>query len=307
MKTYRMKIVDAFTKKPFAGNPAGVVLDANGLTDAQMQLIAREINLSETAFILPATEPEANLRIRWFTTVGEVPLCGHATIASFHALAEEGMEGMRTNGQHYFRLQTKSGILAVRVEKNFYGTTTEFELPTPKFRIKKSIPGTLLRAVGVTVKDLKNDLPVVSDVYFYIPVKRLSILRNLKPEFQALSTELTKLRMAGVCLFSLETKENLSAVHSRFYAPNYGINEDPVTGSANGPLGLYLHRYVLPAGYALPCREMSDGGLEFTGEQGDFLKRPGRVKIRLRLKQNTVEDISIAGEAVTILDSTLKI
>jgi trans-2,3-dihydro-3-hydroxyanthranilate isomerase len=307
MKTYRMKIVDAFTKKPFAGNPAGVVLDANGLTDTQMQLIAREINLSETAFILPATEPEANLRIRWFTTVGEVPLCGHATIASFHALAEEGMEGMRTNGQHYFRLQTMSGILAVRVEKNFYGTTTEFELPTPKFRIKKNIPGTLLRAVGVTGKDLKNDLPVVADSYLYIPVKRLSILRNLKPEFHALTTELTKMRMAGVCLFSLETKEKLSAVHSRFYAPNYGINEDPVTGSANGPLGFYLHRYVLPAGYALPCREMSDGGLEFTGEQGDFLKRPGRVKIRLRLKQNTVEDISIAGEAVTILDSTLKI
>jgi trans-2,3-dihydro-3-hydroxyanthranilate isomerase len=307
MKTYRIKIVDAFTKKPFAGNPAGVVLDAQGLTDSQMQLLARELNLSETAFILPATEPDANLRIRWFTTVGEVPLCGHATIASFHALAEEGMEGMRTNGQHYFRLQTKSGVLSVRVEKNFYGTTIEFELPTPKFKITKSLPVKMLHALGVIGKDVKKDLPVVTDAYLYIPVNRLKVIEKLKPDFNALACELTRMRVAGVCVFSLETKDKYSSVHSRFFAPNYGINEDPVTGSSNGPLGFYLHKYVLPAGYPVACRELSDGGMEFIGEQGDYLKRQGRVKIRLRLKQNIVEDVSIAGEAVTILDSILKI
>jgi len=307
MKTYRIKIVDAFTKKPFAGNPAGVVLDAHGLTDSQMQLIARELNLSETAFILPATEPDANLRIRWFTTVGEVPLCGHATIASFHALAEEGMEGMRTNGQHYFRLQTKSGVLSVRVEKNFYGTTIEFELPTPKFKLTKSLPVKMLHALGINGKDVKKDLPVITDAYLYIPVNRLKVIEKLKPEFNALAHELGTMRVGGVCVFSLETKDKYSSVHSRFFAPNYGINEDPVTGSSNGPLGFYLHTYVLPAGYPVACRELSDGGMEFIGEQGDFLKRQGRVKIRLRLKQNTVEDVSIAGEAVTILDSILKI
>ncbi|MCX6121297.1 MAG: PhzF family phenazine biosynthesis protein [Ignavibacteriales bacterium] len=306
MKTYRIKIVDAFTKKPFAGNPAGVVLDANGLADSQMQLIARELNLSETAFILPATEPDANLRIRWFTTVGEVPLCGHATIASFHALAEEGMEGMRTNGQHYFRLQTKSGILAVRVEKNFYGTTIEFELPTPKFQVKKIVSDKMLHALGMYRKDVKKVLPVVTDSYLYIPVTGLKVIEKLKPEFKTLDFELTKMRMAGVCVFTLETKDKYSAVHSRFFAPNYGIDEDPVTGSANGPLGFYLHKYVLPAGYPVACHEMPDGGMEFIGEQGDDIQRAGRVKIRLRLKQNIVEDISIAGEAVTIMDSILK-
>ena len=307
MKTYRIKIVDAFTKKPFTGNPAGVVLDANGLTDVQMQLIAQELNLSETAFILPATEPDANLRIRWFTPTGEVPLCGHATIASFHALAEEGMEGMRTNGQHYFRLQTKSGILAVRVEKNFYGTTIEFELPTPVFKIKKVLSAKMLHALGVIGKEVKKDLPIVTDAYLYIPVNGLKVIEKLKPEFKALASELAKMRVDGVCVFSLETKDKYSSVHSRFFAPNYGINEDPVTGSSNGPLGFYLHKYVLTAGYSIACHEMPDGGMEFIGEQGDYLKRSGRVKIRLRLKQKNVEDISIAGEAVTILDSTLKI
>ena len=306
MKTYRVKIVDAFTKKPFAGNPAGVVLDANGLTDAQMQGLARELNLSETAFVLPPTEPDANLRIRWFTPVGEVALCGHATIASFHALAEEGMEGMRTYGQHYFRLQTRSGILAVRVEKNFHDTTIEFELPTPKFKIKNRLSRKLLHALGITGTAVKKDVPVVTDSYLYLPVGRLAILEKLKPDFNALAYELVKMQVEGICVFSLETKEQYSSVHSRFFAPGYGINEDPVTGSANGPLGFYLHKYVLPAGYPVACRETSDGGLEYIGEQGDYLNRPGRVKIRLRLKQNKVEDVRIAGEAITIMDSILK-
>jgi trans-2,3-dihydro-3-hydroxyanthranilate isomerase len=307
MKTYRIKTIDAFTKEPFAGNPAGVVLDAGGLTDTQMQLIAREVNHPETAFILPATERDANLRIRWFSPMSEVPLCGHATIASFHALAEEGLEGMSTNGQHYFRLQTKSGILAVRVEKNFYDTTIEFELPVPKFKIKKKLQPTMLRALDLTVKEIKKDLPVVTDLYLYIPVNSLAVIEKIKPDFSSLANELKKMKLNGVSLFSLETKEKNSAVHSRFFAPNYGINEDPVTGSANGPLGCYLQKYVLSAGYPVVCRELSDGKLEFVGEQGDEIHRTGRVKIRVHVRQKEIENISIAGEAVTIMNSILKI
>jgi trans-2,3-dihydro-3-hydroxyanthranilate isomerase len=307
MKTYRIKIVDAFTKKPFAGNPAGVVLDAGGLTDTQMQFIAREVNCPETAFILPATERDANVRIRWFSPMSEVPLCGHATIASFHALAEEGMEGMSTNGQHYFRLQTKSGILAVRVEKNFYDTTIEFELPVPKFKVKKKLPATMLHSLGLTAKEIKKDLPVVTDLYLYIPVNGLAAIEKIKPDFPALTNELKKMKLNGVSLFSLETKEKDSAVHSRFFAPNYGINEDPVTGSANGPLGCYLQKYVLSAEYPVVCRELSDGRLEFVGEQGDEIHRTGRVKIRVHVQQKEIENVSIAGEAVTIMNSTLKI
>jgi PhzF family phenazine biosynthesis protein len=307
MKTYRIKIIDAFTKKTFQGNPAGVVLDAGGLSDAQMQLIAREINHPETAFILPPSEKDANLQIRWFSPLSEVPLCGHATIASFHALAEEHMEGMSTNGQHYFRLQTKSGILEVRVEKNFYDTTVEFELPLPKFKIRKKIPAALLRALGLSIKSIKKDLPIVTDLYLYVPVNNLAVLEKLNPDYDKLSDELKKMRVNGVSLFTLETREKNSAVHSRFFAPNYGIHEDPVTGSANGPLGCYIQEYVLSAGYPVACRELPDGRLEFVGEQGDEIRRPGRVKMRVHVRQEEIENISIAGEAVTISNSTLKI
>jgi PhzF family phenazine biosynthesis protein len=307
MKTYRVKIVDAFTKSPFAGNPAGVVLNADGLTDAQMQLIARELSCPATAFVLAATVPDANLQIRWFTPAREVPLCGHATIAGFHALAEEYMEGMSTNGQHYFRLQTKSGILVVRVEKNFYETTIEFELPIPKFKVKSKVSAALLKASGLKHKDVKTDLPIVSDLYLYMPVKNLKIIEKLKPEFQLLARELRILKVEAICVFSLETKEKGSAIHSRFFAPNYGINEDPVTGSANGPLGCYLYKYVIPAGYTVVSRKLTDGRIEFIGEQGDEIKRTGRVKIRVQGMQRDIENISIAGEAITILDTKIKV
>jgi len=307
MENYRIKIVNAFTRTKFAGNPAGVVLDAGGLTDSQMQLIARELNHPETAFILPATEKDANLRVRWFSPKNEVPLCGHATIASFHALAEEGLEGMSTNGQHYFRLQTKSGILAVRVEKNFYNTTIEFELPVPEFKIKKKIPISMLHALGLSIKELKKDLPVVTDLYIYVPVNRLVVLKKIKPNFLALAHELKKMKVNGICLLSLETNEKSSAVNSRFFAPNYGIDEDPVTGSANGPLGCYLKKFVLPAGYPVVHRELSDGRLEFIGEQGDGMKRTGRVKIRIHCGMKDIENVSVGGEAVTIMNATMKI
>jgi PhzF family phenazine biosynthesis protein len=114
------------------------------------------------------------------------------------------------------------------------------------------------------------------------------------------------MKVNGVCVFSLDTKEKNSAVHSRFFAPNYGINEDPVTGSANGPLGCYLQKYVLPAGYPVVCRELSDGRIEFVGEQGDEINRTGRVKMRVQMNQKDIESISIAGEAVTIMNATIK-
>ena len=172
MKNYRVKHVDAFTTHAFAGNPAGVVIDAKGLSDSDMQLLAREKNLPETAFVLPPTIKGADLQIRWFTPSAEVALCGHATIASFHALAEEGMEGMSTQGQHYFKLQTKSGILQIRVEKNFQGTTIEFELPLPRFRVKKSVSQEMMTALGISTADLDKRIPVVVERDLFIGIKK---------------------------------------------------------------------------------------------------------------------------------------
>ncbi len=306
MKTYRLKQINAFTSKPFSGNPAAVVLDARGLSDAKMQGIAREMNLSETAFILPATLSSADLQIRWFTPAVEVPLCGHATIAGFHALAEEGMYGMRRTRNYSFRVQTKSGILPITVEKKYSGTIVDFGIPVPAFQRIKGLSGQLMKSLGLKTSDLHPKLPVVRQSYLYIPVQRLAALKRMTPDYKALNEVSRAMKVIGVSVFSLQTVEESSAVHSRFFAPAAGITEDPVTGSANGPLGVYLYDYVFDAGLDVPWAQLADGRMEFVGEQGDEMNRKGRVKIRLRTHLHHVEQVSIAGEAVTMYDAELR-
>lgn len=305
MKTYHVKHMNAFTSEPFSGNPAGVVVDAKGLSEEKMQAIARDMNLPETAFVLPPTTKSADIQIRWFTPGVEVPLCGHATIAAFQALAEDGLHGMKHAGKYKFRLQTKSGILNITVEKNYSGIIIEFQLPVPHFHVKK-VPTALLSALGLRSSDVESRLPFVAHSYLYLPIKKFSKLKSLQPDFAKIKAINESTRTLAVCVLSLETVEQSSAVHSRFFGPAVDINEDPVTGSANGPLGVYLYQYAIPAEYPVPSLLLPDGRIEFIGEQGDSIGRRGRVKIRLRVSGPTVKDVAIAGEAVTLMDATLK-
>ena len=306
MKKYTLFVCDAFTSETFSGNPAGVVLNAAGLSDSQMQKIAREVNLSETAFLLPPTTKRADLRIRWFTPESEVPLCGHATVASFHALAETNLEGMRQSGTYRFRLQTKSGVLRVTVEKRYSGTDVEFQLPLPRFRVLRRPSGPLRGALGLRASDLHGDLPTVMANYLYVPVRSLRVLEQSRPPMELLAKHCQRLRTIGVSLFTLETVDRGSAVHSRFYAPASGVPEDPVTGSANGPLGAYLMTFAIPRGYVVPSFLREDGRLEMIGEQGDEIGRRGRVKIRMQPGRRGVGSLAIVGEAVTFMRSEIR-
>ncbi|MCX7984443.1 MAG: PhzF family phenazine biosynthesis protein [Bacteroidetes bacterium] len=307
MKQLRFKHVDAFTTTPFCGNYAGVILNADELSEKEMQFLAREMNLPETAFVLRPTLPHADFRIRWFTPTTEVPLCGHATVAAFHALAEDGEAGMHTNGQHYFQLQTKSGILPVKVEKNFCRISIELDLPHPKFSVVKNIPSGFMKALDLSVRDREIALPIVKANYLYFPVARLQVLQKLHPKFDELAKLLRRIKVSGLCIFSLETVEKTSSVHSRFFAPHIGIPEDPVTGSANGPLGAYLFKYGILRDNSIVYRTLPDGRLEFIGEQGDELGRPGRVRVRVAAKGHTLQRLSIVGEAITVVSGTLSI
>jgi PhzF family phenazine biosynthesis protein len=273
-----VRLVNAFTSRRFEGNPAGVVPDATGLSPRLMQAIAGELKFPETAFVLPPSNRQADVRLRWFTPACEVALCGHATVAAFHVLAEEGLRGMRQKGCYAFRVETRSGILRVVVEKAFSGTIVEFQLPLPVFRRVRKLHPHLLSALGVARTDLHESLPAVRDRDLFVPLRGRKKLWSLSPDQQQLRTACREARLLGVCLFTLQTVEEGSAVHSRFFAPAVGIDEDPVTGSANGPLGVYLQTYA----------------------ERDVLHRRGRVKMRLSIGRSGVQSLSIAGEAVTL-------
>jgi trans-2,3-dihydro-3-hydroxyanthranilate isomerase len=298
----RIKHINAFTRKPFLGNPAAVVTKANGLTEKQMQLIAREMNLSETAFVLRPTRPGADLRLRWFTPTAEVNFCGHATVASFHALVEEGCFGAGRPGQYSVRLETRSGILPVSVRKrSARGAWVQVQLPQSNFSSYKGQLVEILAALQVKKRDLLPHLPVQIDSrrMLYIPFDKLRSLFEMKPNFDQLRQIGERDQLHGVCVFTPETVDQKSTFHSRFFAPNYGINEDPVTGSSNGPLGAYFYHQ----GLLTPTR----GKCLATGEQGDVLGRKGRVSVEVELGDENVNAVRIGGEAVTVFEAPLKL
>ncbi len=293
----RIKHVDAFTTVPHTGNPAGVVVEGRGLSERQMQSIAREMNLSETAFLLPPTKPDADLRIRWFSPQTEVPLCGHATIATFYALAEGDMMGMEKDGMYTFRLETASGILPVEVCRDGSTISVMFGLKLSPFERVMHYKIDLVRVLNISLGEFDNRLPIIRCDYLLVPVKRLHTLFTMKPNFNTMTAFMNSRKLQGVCVFTTETVDRASSVHSRFFAPNIGINEDPVTGSAHGPLAIHLFMNGL--------LEQKNGLCVFQGEQGDAIGRRGRVRVELQVENDHPQSVRIGGTAVTVLEGDM--
>ena len=297
MKKYQIKQVDAFTDRAFGGNPAGVVLDAEGLSDGKMQNIAAEMNLSETAFILPSKI--ADFRIRWFTPKKEILFCGHATVASLHVLAEESMFGMKCNGKFSFKIETLIGILQVEVKKSH--DSIEIILQSPEINLinEKTDKEMLAEALNMNLNDIDDSYPVMRDKtaeYIYIVLKKLSALKNINYNYDKLEAFSKEHLIKGFTLLTTETFEEDSIVHSRFFTPFYGIKEDPVTGSAQGPLGVYL---VLN-----DIVKMNNNEVEIISEQGDIMGRPGRLIIKV-IENDGDYTSKLIGKAVTVLNGQI--
>jgi len=298
----RIKHINAFTTKPFLGNPAAVVTRADALTEDQMQKVAREMNLAETAFVLKSSRPAADLRLRWFTPTTEVNFCGHATIASFHALAEERRFRMGRSGQYSFNVETRSGILPISVQKGPSSRAwIQVQVPATRFSSYRGPLVEILAALGVGKKELHPSLPVQIDSrrMLYLPFGKLKTVFQIEPSFDRLKKIGEHDRLHGICVFTPQTVDPKSTFHSRFFAPNYGINEDPVTGSTNGPLGAYFYGHGL-----LPPH---NGKCLAVGEQGDVLGRKGRVAVEIELDQERVASVRIGGEAVTLFEAPLRL
>lgn len=296
MPRIRIKHVDTFTRTPHEGNPAGVV-DGRNVSEREMQLIARELNLSETAFILPSSKQNVHVRIRAFTPTQEVPFCGHAMLAAFHSLAEDGKMGMAMAGKFEYRVETALGILPVEVNKNDGQISVMMGLKLHSLEKAPQLRVELVRLLDVALSEFDAQFPVVKSDYLYVPVKRLHTLFNMQPDLLALSKFLKVRRLGGLCVFTTETVERSSAVHSRFFAPHEGINEDPVTGSSHGTLAACL--------YAGGMLKLDDGKCVFKAEQGDAIGRKGRLTVELDVDDEKPVAVRVGGTAVTILEAEM--
>jgi PhzF family phenazine biosynthesis protein len=217
-----MKIfhVDAFTDKPFFGNPAGVCILPEGKDDDWMKHVGGEMNLSETAFLLKRDD---GYSLRWFTPKVEVDLCGHATLASAHVLWEAGYLARGETA----RFHTRSGLLT----SDRKGTWIELNFPS-KPEEPAEAPENLVEALGVQTEYVgKNNFDYI------IEVASEEIVRGARPDFVLLE----KVAIRGVIITSRATSKEYDFV-SRFFAPRVGVNEDPVTGSAHCCLGPFWQK-----------------------------------------------------------------
>ena len=277
---------NAFTESTNAGNPAGVALNAPNLTEQQMKNITQILKVSETAFVYPSRN--ANFRLRFFSPTIEVDLCGHATIATFFTMGIKKILHKKT-GKITVTQETKAGILPVNLYfKNNHIEKVMMRQGPPVIKNIQFSSESLAQALRIDKTEIDTTLPqqLVSTGLFTLPlgIKSLDCLKHVNPDFNQISQFCTKIGAGSIHLFSLETIENQSTYHARNFAPLYGINEDPVTGTANGALGWYL----------LKNKILSKN--QMIGEQGDIIGRPGRVFIE-------IDDIGVqVGGKATIVE-----
>jgi trans-2,3-dihydro-3-hydroxyanthranilate isomerase len=278
-KQFEIYHINAFTKNPFEGNAAAVMF-GDKLSEHQMLLIANQTNYSETAFLSSSTKADYNLR--WFSPSCEVNLCGHATIAALHFLAETGI--IKNKASLIF--ETKSGFINCSVSAD------EYSMQMPVFKVNElgKLKNDLISAYKIPVELIDKDTPILtlSNNYVFVKIKSYDKLVSYKPKFEAENNIIRK--FADLSLYTTETIEINNAAHQRFFAPGYGITEDPVTGSAAAYLALVLLKTGIVSEKTI--RE------SITIEQGDHLGRKGRVKVIFKPEKQQLE---IKGNAVTFL------
>jgi len=292
--------VDSFTTTIFEGNPAGVVLNADELTDPQMQKIARELNNSETAFIINRPGPGYDIEVRFFTPTREVPICGHATIAAHYVYARE--HGM-TEG--VIRQKTKAGILPVEIVSE--DNERRIVMTQAGISFGKILEGkdrdTLVEGLGVNALDLEADLPVqiVSTGHskVMVPINNKDVLDSINIDASLLARLSAEIGCNGFYAFTFDSREPGILVSGRMFAPAIGIAEDPVTGNANGPLGAYLTHYGKLGKSALGC--------SFVIKQGEAIKRKGYMTVQVFSDDKGPTLVKISGNACIAFKTAIEL
>lgn len=300
--TLAFKLVDAFTRSPYGGNVAGVVFDADGLDDRQMQAIAAEFNASETTFILKPESRDAALRFRWFTPGCEVGFCGHATLAGVHALLEDGrFAGAFREPGTILPIETRSGILTVRVERGAAGQPATIWLDTPHNEPKAQpvILPPLLHHLGLPGDVVDPALPAIRthDDDVIVAVRELPVLLAMTPNMGELAAHCRRERLRGVMVTTTRTLSAAVVAQSRFFAPAAGIDEDPVTGSAHGPLGLHLVRSGVVG--------LMNGRADFHCAQAKAGGRAGLVRVVVTQDNEQTWFVRVGGTCVTTASGML--
>lgn len=300
MRTIKIYQVDSFTSEKFKGNPAGVVLNADELSEQEMMQIARELNNSETVFILSPDGDDHDVRLRYFTPNAEVPVCGHATIAAHYIRALE----LRLDSLTVIH-KIKIGVLPVEIIKDVNDYSIVMTQGSIEFHPALAMQEReqILMALGINEDELDQRCPIqiVSTGHskVIIGIKTRNKLNSLVPNMLALTQMSKVINCNGYFVFTMDSEESEILTHGRMFAPAIGVNEDPVTGNANGPLGAYLVKHGLV--------EHNGSIYSFKAEQGYAIGRSGIVEVTVKLNNGKPEQVKIAGKAVIVFKTEIEI
>lgn len=290
MTTIPFKQVDVFTKVPFFGNPVAVVLDGSALDSAQMQRIANRTNLSETTFVLPPTQAGADYRVRIFTPGSELPFAGHPTIGTAHALLEAGRVAARDG-----KLVQECGAglveLAIGVDED--GTRViSFDLPRPRVTELSDAQIDELQAIlgAPVVSAARPRLIDVGARWIVAQLPDAEAVINVRPDLGRMKIQDVHAGATGVVLFGAHAPGQSARIEVRAFAPSCGVSEDPVCGSGNGCVAVFIRE----------TGQVERFGDTFLSSQGRVVGRAGSLRIAI-----TPARIQVGGAAVTCVDGVL--
>jgi trans-2,3-dihydro-3-hydroxyanthranilate isomerase len=291
MRRLHYHLVDVFTDRAFGGNPLAVVTNGRGVDDATMQAVAKEFNLSETTFVLPPDDPRHDWRVRIFTPGSELPMAGHPTVGTAFVLAREHLI---PRGGRESNIVFEEGVGPVPVRVEFEGgepSFAEMSQPLPTFGPRLEDRAAVAGMLSLEGSDLEPDLPVevvsCGVPFLYVPLRSLDAARRARPRVDLIERVAQEHGVPPqVFVFTRETEGAGSTVHSRMFAPAFGITEDPATGAASGPLGSYLVRYGLVAGESA----------EMVSEQGIEMGRPSYVRITIERRGEEFTAVRVGGQ-----------
>lgn len=287
MKSIKVYHYDAFSKKPNKGNPAGVVLNGDDLTETEMQDVAFKVGFNETAF--PIASDRADLRICYFSPKQEMELCGHATMATIYALKTSGWLENKTE----LTIETNVGVLPIRITKNEqHEIHITMKQALPQFKKFEGSRYDLAKAIGIEEVDFDDELPIMYGSTgawtLLIPIKSLDIFNKMEPNNKVFSSILNEIPNASVHPFCLETYYEEADMHGRHFSSTFsGTIEDPVTGTASGVMGAYFAKYI---------KKECDMPINLIVEQGQEMNKDGHMIVNVA-ENNEIE---ITGNAVYV-------
>lgn len=285
--------VDIFTDRVFGGNPLAVFPEPGELEESIHLQIAREMNLSETTFVYPPKNPKADFKIRIFTPGKEIPFAGHPTLGTAHILWELGEIDSRSDS---VVLEMGAGLIKVSKKQN----NLFMQQPPPIFGDTVEAVDRVAAALSIDSSDIDSRFPiqVVSTGFpaLYVPLMNLEVLQRVELNLTVLRELLGNVDM--IYVFTGETVEPSSTVHSRSFAPFIGIPEDPATGSAAGALGAYLVQHEV-------IENLDPSAIVI--EQGFEMNRPSLIQVNVGKTGGKIDSIQVGGQAITVLEGNLRV